>query len=251
MSPRSRPASRPRVDLSVTSASRQASQANWDSCSQHKVSPSAGMDNWTPPGPPLRTTAVRSPRTCGPRPGTGRHSEPSTAAKPSQHCASPSKPTGSSSSPGPTSTQLPEPQANVAAAGRRAGNVTTSRSSVPRPPAMPSEPPTCSASTSLASGATLSPSGSSPRRDSWGGWTTTSKTSQPSSQIATQPDGQALHDHSDRRHGRDRNRADRGQKRRRVIGKTPGEQMTATPTPADQRSATRIVFPSPAGSSSR
>ena len=31
------------VDLSVTSASPQASQASWDSCSQHKVSPSASM----------------------------------------------------------------------------------------------------------------------------------------------------------------------------------------------------------------
>ena len=36
-----------------------------------------------------------------------------------------------------------------------------------------------------------------------------------------------------------------GQKRRRVTGRTPGEQMTATPTPADHRSATRVVFPEP------
>src|SRR5271169_4010544 len=74
---------------------------------------------------------------------------------------------------------------------------------------MASEPPTCSASTSLASGATLSPSGSSPRCDSQRGWTTTSRTSQANSQIATQPDGRALPDRPDRRHPRDRNRADR------------------------------------------
>ena len=73
----------------------------------------------------------------------------------------------------------------------------------------------------------------------------TSKTSQPNFQIATQPDGRALHHRPGRRHARDRNRADRGQKRRRVTGRTPGEQMTATPAPADQRSATRVVFPEP------
>ena len=88
------------------------------SCSQHKVSPSASMITWTPPGPPLRTTAARSPQACGPRRGTGRHSEPSTAAEPPQRCATPSKPTRRSSSPSPTSTPLPEPQANVTAAGR-------------------------------------------------------------------------------------------------------------------------------------
>ena len=92
------------VDLSVTSASPQASQASWDSCSQHKVSPSASMITWTPPGLPLKTTAARSPQARGPRRGTSRHSEPSTTAGPPQRCASPSKPTRSSSSPSPTST---------------------------------------------------------------------------------------------------------------------------------------------------
>ena len=106
------------VDLSVTSAPPQASQANWHSCSQHKVSPSARMMTWTPPGPPLRTTAARSPQACGPRRGTGMHSEPWTAAEPPQRCASPSKPTRRSSSPAPTSTPLPEPAANVTVAGR-------------------------------------------------------------------------------------------------------------------------------------
>ncbi|MGH3204957.1 MAG: ATP-binding protein, partial [Streptosporangiaceae bacterium] len=119
MSPRSRPASRFLVvDLSVTSASRQASRADSDSCSKHQVSPSASMITWTLPGPPLRTTAVRSPQARGPRRGTGRPSEPSTAAGPPPRCASPSKPIRRSSSPSPTSTPLPEPQANVTTAGR-------------------------------------------------------------------------------------------------------------------------------------
>ena len=44
---RARGPPRARVALSVTSASPQASQANWDSCSQRQASPSATMITWT------------------------------------------------------------------------------------------------------------------------------------------------------------------------------------------------------------
>ena len=219
MSPRSRPASRIRVvDLSVTSGSPQASQANWDSCSQHEVSPSASMITWTPPGPPLRTTAARSPQARGPRlryrqaQRATDHDSATTALRLAVEADPAFK------------LALADLDAITGTSGRRhrRGQMNWERHHIEivRTAASGNGKRAADLLREHLAAVGCDPLAfrSSPRCDSQRGWTTTSKASQANSQIATQPDGRALYDRPGRRHPRDRNCADRGQKRRLARG---------------------------------